>query len=493
MSTATYALLRMTDPDRWRVAALAWRRWAALAGALGAEFGPVAARLRAAWSGAGASAATAALVGFRRRLALFRVLCWRADQALSEFASALARARDMLSRARGRADRCGLVIDDRGTVHGASPELPGVAAELSAALSLAATADTDATARLGSLIDAGSAEHRAPGPRPDCTAGAAEVRRWWDGLSPDQRNWLLATEPATLASTAGIPAADRDVANRLILDDQRAGGADEVRARIEDDTVLRPYLIGLNVSGDGRAVIALGDPDRARHVLTHVPGMTSDLESFGSELTRAERVAVRAHEVAPGEAVSAVLWLDYDAPDFVHEAWSDRQAREGAEGLRRFQESLRVTHDGPPADQTVLGHSYGSLVVGTAAAGSFAADRVVFVGSPGVGVDSASQLSVPAWSTTSRSDAIQYAAVSPGSLVPDVALAGRVPLIGPAIAFGLPEDDLWFGRNPSDPAFGARVFPSQADAGHLGYWDPGRPALDALARITAAQEPVIRP
>ncbi|MEU8237909.1 alpha/beta hydrolase [Actinoplanes missouriensis] len=483
----------MTDPDRWRAAALAWRRWAALAGALGAEFGPVGARLRAAWSGATASAVAAALVALRRRLALFRVLCWRADQVLSEFASALARARDLLLRARGRAERCGLVIDDRGTVHGASPERPGVVAELSAALNLAATADTEATARLESISTAGTPGTSAPMPRPDCTTPPAEVRRWWAGLPPDRRNWLLATEPAALGSTAGIPAADRDVANRLLLDDQRAAGVDEVRARVEDGTGLRPYLMGLDVSGDGRAVIALGDPDRARHVLTHVPGMTSDLESFGSELTRAERVAVRAHEIAPGEAVSAVLWLDYDAPDFVHEAWSDRQAREGAEGLRRFQESLRVTHDGPPADQTVLGHSYGSLVVGTAAAGSFAADRVVFVGSPGVGVDSAAQLSVPAWSTTSRSDVIQYAAVSPDSLVRDVALAGRVPLIGPAIAFGLPEDDLWFGRNPSDPAFGAQVFPSQPDAGHLGYWDPGRPALDALARITAAQEPVTRP
>ena len=51
-------------------------------------------------------------------------------------------------------------------------------------------------------------------------------------------------------------------------------------------------------------------------------------------------------------------------------------------------------------------------------------------------------------------------------------------------AFLPPEDELWHGRNPSDASFGARVFRSQPGAGHSGYWDPGHPALDALAAIT---------
>jgi hypothetical protein len=135
-----------------------------------------------------------------------------------------------------------------------------------------------------------------------------------------------------------------------------------------------------------------------------------------------------------------------------------------------------------------LGHSYGSVVVGAAGSrGGWAADSVVFVGAPGVGVDSAAELHAPAgqvWSSTSRSDVIQYAARAPGPLVAGLALTAVAPIVGPVLAFGRPDDDLWFGHNPSDPAFGARVFPSQPDAGHLGYWDPGRPALDDLARIT---------
>jgi pimeloyl-ACP methyl ester carboxylesterase len=182
------------------------------------------------------------------------------------------------------------------------------------------------------------------------------------------------------------------------------------------------------------------------------------------------------------------MWLDYDAPDSVGEAASARQAAEGAQTLRRFQDGLRATHEGPPARQTVLGHSYGSVVVGRAAAtAGLAADSIVFVGSPGVGVDAAAQLHVPAgqvWATTSRSDPIQYAAIAPRSLLADLPLAATAAPFGPLLAFGLPEADLWHGRNPSDAAFGAHVFASQRDAGHAGYWDRGRPALDALAGIT---------
>ncbi|GIE33427.1 hypothetical protein Ait01nite_064720 [Actinoplanes italicus] len=497
-SAVTYAKLRATDPARWRATALAWRRWAALAGALCAEFGPLVDRLRESWSGSAAEAATARLHALRGRLAFFRVLCWRADQVLSEFAAALGRARTLLDRARAAAGRSGLVIDDHGTVHGrpeAGPAVRSVAADLGAALAVAAEADATAAAGLGPLADVPPTP--VAGSYPACGAPPAEVRRWWERWSPAERNWLLVTDPAALAGVDGIPIADRDIANRLLLDDHRrqldrlrtAGtdpdrvrdlrtGLDRLTARLEEEGAPRAYLVDLGLDGEGRAVVALGDPDRAAHVLTHVPGMTSDLKSLGGELSRAERVAVRAGELGPGRATSAVLWLDYDAPDFVPEASSARQARDAAPYLTRFQEALRVTHEGEPAHQTVLGHSYGSLVVGRAAsAGGLPADAVVFVGSPGVGVDSAAQLRFPAeqvWATTSATDPIRVAAAPKELLLPDLPGSKR---------------HLWFGRDPSQPGFGARVFPSQFDAGHLGYWDQGEPALDAITRITLGGTP----
>jgi alpha-beta hydrolase superfamily lysophospholipase len=220
--------------------------------------------------------------------------------------------------------------------------------------------------------------------------------------------------------------------------------------------------------------------------------MTSDLASSGGELSRAERVAQRATALGPAASTSAVLWLDYDAPDFVDEAASARQAEAAAPTLRRFQEGLRAGHEGPATRQVVLGHSYGSLVVGKAAAGpGLDADDVVFVGSPGVGVDSAASLHVPAghvWSSTAKTDIIQYAAASPGGLVRTLAGSDGFPA-GGLLALTRPERDLWFGHNPSDPAFGARVFATQHDGGHLGYWDSGKPALDALAEITLGRTP----
>jgi hypothetical protein len=489
---AFYLRLRVTEPGCWRTLAAAWRQWATLAGHLAAEIPPLLVRLAAAWSGIASRAAADRIGRLRRGLVVFRLLCWQADQALSEFADSLTRARLLLARASAAAARGGLVIADDGSVRGGPSD--AVTPDLTAALSVAARADAAAVARLE------FSPAQPPGPsRPACTATPAEVGRWWSRLTRGEQRWLLATEPGWLGPLDGIPAADRDAANRLLLDDRRAevsvaarSEASRLRAvrhglaaladRLESGDGPRAYLLRLDTSGEGRVVVGLGDPDRADNVLTHVPGMTSDLASFDGELTRAARVAARATEVSPAASTSAVLWLDYDAPDFVDEAASPRQASAAAPTLSRFQEGLRTTHQGPAAHQTVVGHSYGSLVVGKAATATgrgLAADDVVFVGSPGVGVDSATQLRVPAghvWSSTSRSDVIQYAAISPHGLADE--------LTRRALGFSGPERHLWFGENPSDPSFGARVFTSQPDGGHLGYWDPGSPALDALAAIT---------
>ncbi|GID26472.1 alpha/beta hydrolase [Paractinoplanes brasiliensis] len=524
MTTAVQARLQATDPARWLALALSWRRWAELAGHLIAELVPRLAALPSAWRGTTATAASHRLHELRRRLILFRLHCWRADQTAGEFAAALIRAKALLARALAAASRADSLTPRPNSEAAAGQAAHGPVAkarafgpawgfhpDLTAALALAARSDTEAAERLRSLATAIHTPAEPPGPdpgRPDCTTSPAGVRRWWGGLPAGQRNWLLATEAAWLARLDGLPAADRDIANRLLLDERLAevdraiAGAsgrerDKLRKlrnglfaldrRLADGAGPRAYLLRLDVAEEGRAVVALGDPDRAGNVLTHVPGMTADLASFGGELARSERVAVRAAEVRPAVSTSAIMWLDYDAPDFVDEAASARRAEAGAPALRHFQEGLRAAHEGPPARQVVLGHSYGSLVVGKAAAGGLDADSVVFVGSPGVGVDSARDLRVPSgevWSSTSRSDVIQYVAVSPASLVRDVGTAAAVPGIGALMAFGRPESDLWFGHNPSDPAFGAHAFAGAPGGGHVGYWEPGSPSLETLTAIT---------
>jgi len=502
MTATTYDRLRVTDPARWQSAAVGWRSWAAKAGRWSTQLRSYAARLASVWSGTAATAALAGADRLRRRLDLFRLTCWQADQALSEFAAALARARALLATA----VRAGLFVDDTGAIRGPAGTPP---TPLTTALTVAANADATAALRLNVVADMSA--RPVTGPLPSCTATPAEIRRWWEGLTPAQRRWLVATNPAWIAPLDGLPATDRDMANRLLLDERRtdldqaiasAGGSERNRLRamrdglnaladrLADGAGPRGYLLQLDAAEDGRAVVALGDPDRATDVLTQVPGMTADLASYGGELSRAERVADRAAELSPATATSAVLWLDYDAPDFVDEAASARQAEAGAAGLRRFQDGLRASHVDGTAHQTVLGHSYGSVLVGTAAAQpGLEADDVVFVGSPGVGVDSAKELHAgQVWSSTSHSDVIQYLPVAPKSLASDVALTALSPFAGGLFAFARPEDDLWFGTNPSDPAFGANVFASQPDGGHLGYWDRGQPALDAITEITLGRD-----
>ncbi|SCG55069.1 alpha/beta hydrolase [Micromonospora coxensis] len=391
-------------------------------------------------------------------------------------------------------------------------EVARVAAAVREALALADAADREAAARLDELAAAGRTGWVTPPPpgRPAAGASPASVRAWWAGLTPAQRRWLVLHEPGRVGRLDGVPVAARDQANRLLLADRRdalsadlrdlssgpgdraarrrveaaLAGLDGLDGRLAVTGPPRAYLLGLDERGDGRAIVALGNPDRSAQVLTYVPGMTADLADAPGELSRAARVLGRCAGVAPGEETAAVLWLDYDAPDFLHEAAWPAQARDAGPALHHFQEGLRATHEGPPARQTVLGHSYGSVVVGNAARDhGLAADALVFVGSPGVGVDRAEALRLPSgqvWASTAADDVIRW-------VEPPAQLTGRAALatspLATAVSLLRPDDhELWFGHDPADPGFGGRTFPS-ARYGHIGYWEPDNPALDGMARI----------
>ncbi|MDG4828492.1 alpha/beta hydrolase [Solwaraspora sp. WMMD1047] len=522
-----YQRLWAADPGSWRAAGSAWRAVLEVVDRRRAELRAAGARLLAGWSGPAGRAAGARLAGPTAVLALGRPAFIEIDQVLAEFAAALTRARALLAAAVEAADAAGVLVDRHGRVSRAPTAGPvardagpdaghavrAVAARIAAALTLAETADRTAAGRLTVLAAAARAgwtEHAgragrpggdadpaggpaAPGGagslRPPGGAEPADVRRWWDGLTAAQRRWLVAHEPTLVGRTDGVPADARDQANRLLLAERGPGALAERGAALADrlgsDSGQRAYLLALDQAGDGRAVLAIGNPDRADHVVSYVPGMQADLPGIGAELIRVDRLAEQCAVEAPGRASAAVLWLDYDAPDFVDEAASDSRARDAGPALHRFQEGLRASNDGPPAGQTVVGYSYGALVVGTAARDhGLAADQVVLLGAPGVGVDRADGLGLPAgqvWAGTARDDPIQYAALAPGELLERLAVGVFAPLAGP-LAFGQPAEDLWFGRNPADAAFGAGRIPT-GPGGHAGYWTPGGPALAGVAEV----------
>lgn len=371
-----------------------------------------------------------------------------------------------------------------------------------------AVADGHMVATLAS-IDAAAIPH----------GDAAAVRAWWDGLTDAQRQRFLVAFPEVLGGLDGLPALVRDRANRIVLgatedglrrelDAEKAklagvtGGTrgagvqfitriNELTGRLAAVQGLRAdldfapghderrggtpvaYLLGFSAQGDGKAIVALGNPDQARHTAVFVPGMGVALDDSGSEVGRMRDLWAAARgngrDARPRGDVATIAWLGYDAPDSLDRALSPDDAKEAAPVLSRFVGGLRTTHDPASADHvTVIGHSYGSLVVGEAAQGNPAlrADDIVAVGSPGMHAHDAAQLGT-----------------DPDHVWVAQAAGDRVPTMG-GLAYALPGT----GVTPTDRAFGANRFTTDGSSGHSSYWDTEHPdSLENQAAIVAGR------
>ncbi len=542
----TFAQLRDAEPGAFAAAAAAWDR---LASAVERRTAAPAMPDERSWRGPAASAAA----GHADRLRADGVAAYAhltaVAQVLAGYADELAEARTILLAALDRAGRIPTaVVDDDGSVritgqpppgpgaHAVRAELAGVADEIARALRVADTADARTAAALAASLPGaarGTGRPRAAVPLPDTPP--AEVHRWWLGLTEAQRFALLAGEPALIGGLDGVPAAARDRANRLVL----ARTLRQLRARCERLAALptrtpaqsaelrrlrgtlagvaavearladgpggdrpRAYLLALDPAGDGRAVVAVGDPDAAANVVTFVPGTGADLAHVGFEVARAETMAADAERAAGtvGVRTAGVAWLGYDAPDSLPFAADPRYAGRAEPALAEFAAGLRATHEGP-LHSVLVGHSYGSTVVGfTARDRDLAVDDVVLVGSPGVGVAHARDLHLGAqhvWATTAANDPIRLA-VSP--------LAGIRQVVG-----GDGAHALYYGADPARSDLGGRVFhrdPGPAPlvvgvggsvppvvvtvAAHLEYWQPGNPARAAIAAIVDGDYAAVR-
>ena len=227
-------------------------------------------------------------------------------------------------------------------------------------------------------------------------------------------------------------------------------------------------LLGFSPDGQGRAIIAAGNPDTADNVVAYVPGMGTYLSDHfvSKDVLHAQNIAVAAGQANPSHATSAVIWLGYDAPqvtggaaDWAHELdiTGTGDADAGAAAYRHFLTGLRATNTSSDLNLTALGHSYGSVLVGRASqlSGGLDVNNVVIVGTPAWG------------STTHRSSASTPAAYGrqlPKRPVPKLnygTSAGEmaIPIVG---AYWSMLDDHkgggWFGENPADAKFGANRF-----------------------------------
>ena len=139
-------------------------------------------------------------------------------------------------------------------------------------------------------------------------------------------------------------------------------------------------------------VVTVGDVESADEVITLVSGVGSN-SSDALVRTEAWARATAADAAAQGRNVAVVAWHGYSAPGDLPGAVSQAPAKEGATALREHQRQLRERN--PNAKLQVVGYSYGSVVVGEAAAkGSegLTADEVRFWGSPGVHAQHAEDL-----------------------------------------------------------------------------------------------------
>ncbi|GAA0961917.1 alpha/beta hydrolase [Actinocorallia libanotica] len=354
-----------------------------------------------------------------------------------------------------------------------------------------------------------------PADLPRC--GADEVRRWWDHLTREQRRLYVRAFPSLIGWADGVPAAARDRANRAVLDlrlqrlRERPPGtltAFETRdlgrlerltdklASVERDTGQKAYLLGLSstLAGpwdghgeksflpdgtprlvtdptpgpDGRVIIAIGDPDKTRHTGIYVPGTTAQLDNIDGDLDRAVNLWTRGQKYAP-DSVSTVMWLGYDAPDgIIADAPRNIYAESGAPKLRGFAEGLRAAREGKVAHLTVIGHSYGSVVVGEAArGGGLPVDDIVVAGSPGMHVGQAEELGIGKEHV--------WAQAAEGDPVPAM---GRLGHGRSAREYPVPTLPLV----PSDGGFGGRVLATDTN-GHSDYWNAGSQSLDNQVKV----------
>jgi hypothetical protein len=229
------------------------------------------------------------------------------------------------------------------------------------------------------------------------------------------------------------------------------------------------HFLAFDPRGNGRVVEVFGDLGTADRIAVLVPGVATRADNFNTGLDdvhdRAPAVQAKSlydatRAAAPGQRVAVIAWLGYDAPQGVGRAAAREElARAGAASLTRFTRDLAIIR--PNAGVTVVGHSYGSVVAGLAAASlpSQVKDLVV-IGSPGMGVSNTAGLhtSAQVWAGQAARDWIDW--------VPALQVWGA-----------------GHGTLPPTPGFGARVFGTNGVIDHDHYLAAGTQSLSNIVDI----------
>ncbi len=365
-----------------------------------------------------------------------------------------------------------------------------------------------------------------PIPLPPTGTSAEDADRWWNTLTPQQQEKLVAQHPPELGNLNGIPVVARSQVNTAVLNDdlhrlqdlasQRGVSVDEVlkdpntyglsptaitryiNARRSQDGLAkageavdpwnrRPEIFLLRYEpeafdGEGAGAIAMGNPDTAAHTAVLVKGLGSGILQGTLANPDGQRLYDETARAAHGKPTSVVLWIGYDAPDTATDPglYEPNMARTGGRLLASDVNAFAVTHEGAPTHMTVVGHSYGSTTVADAAAAfGMHANDVVLVGSPGTDLaHSAADFHLPPgghlYVGAASGDAVTW---SPGHL-------SGPGLVGPPLG-GL-------GADPSVDGYGSTRFKAEVPGytanpiyDHSHYFDKGSESLFSIADVVS--------
>jgi hypothetical protein len=346
---------------------------------------------------------------------------------------------------------------------------------------------------------------------------ATAVATWWDRTLPVARAALIADLPAVVGNLEGVPYAVRDRANRAFLTatvfgiraqlDAGVGRAmeDELQTRLKmlgaveeslrtSASGTRRYLVALDVTEQGRAVIAVGDLTDADYVTFFIPGMyvgvVDQLVDWTSwaDNSQAEQEAWLERLGTPGK-VATVAWIGYHTPTLVNIAGMDLayQGRDALTGSLQGLDAVRgipapIIAQGAPGTSvsgpstsaegsgpyvSIVAHSYGSTAAMLALQqNDVSVDALVLVGSPGSPATSVADLKV--------TDGNVWVAAADTDPVPRSGVFGSQPLDAD---FGAHEFSV---KAMTDPLTGTKLADIQ---GHVYYFWPGTTAVRNTALI----------
>jgi hypothetical protein len=421
-----------------------------------------------------------------------------ADAARSAQLRLVERGGGLLDRARRLAAVLADVAGPAGATGAAAVAGPAGAAVAGARLPLDPVQDARLTGALLAAARPGPVAAGAPLDGP----GPTSVAHWWATLDAEERDRLTAERPELVGGLDGIPARDRDRANRRRLADARRdalveeetldaardgvggfgdlqdleGRLDAVRARLGrlaavDAAAAGPghELLDLDPAS-GRAAVAVGDLDHAGYVGVFVPGFTARPEDLPDRVAELDALAARA-----GPDTAVVAWYDYAAPqwsgvaDPARSVLSTRPATDAAGRLASFLTGVDASRTRDPVHLTAIGHSYGTLTVAQALPAARDVDDVVLLGSPGV--TPPPQRPGHVWLAEARGDPIA-----------DTGWFGADPSSWPGVR------GLATGPQPSRTAPSGATLPATAGSwGHEGYLRPGSTSAAGVAAVVAGR------